>query len=178
LNWPPGALNACMPQVETLRLGWCKIGEKEGAKAVADLVMFNTTLAVLDLRGNGLGNNGAILVSRGLKEHVNEKLTELDLGYNEMKDDGAFAIAQVRAQRGRRACRGCCVFLFWGGGPLAGMQGLGLVRCPPCLVVVPQRAAPSRRSALAPFPVPCPSFLSLGKGCCLWSSSRLWGRGG
>ncbi len=45
-------------QVETLKMGWCKIGGGEGAKAVADLVMFNTTLRTLDLRGNGFGNDG------------------------------------------------------------------------------------------------------------------------
>ena len=44
--------------METLKLGWCKIGAGEGAKAVADLIMFNTTLRTLDLRGNGFGNDG------------------------------------------------------------------------------------------------------------------------
>ncbi len=39
---------------------------------------------------------GAIYVSRGLKEHTNEYLKDLDLGYNEIKDEGACAIAQVR----------------------------------------------------------------------------------
>lgn len=34
-------------------------------------------------------------MSRGLKEHTNEQLQELDLGYNEMKDEGACAIAQA-----------------------------------------------------------------------------------
>ena len=46
-------------QVETLKMGWCNIGPDDGAKAVADLLMFNSTLVVLDLRGNGLGNAGA-----------------------------------------------------------------------------------------------------------------------
>lgn len=82
-------------QIETLKVGWCKIGGAEGAKAVGDLLMFNTSLQLLDLRGNGLGNDGAILVSRALREHTNEQLRELDLGYNEIKDDGACAIAQV-----------------------------------------------------------------------------------
>lgn len=63
---------------------------------MADLLMFNTSLQLLDLRGNGLGNDGAIFVSRALREHTNEQLRELDLGYNEIKDDGACAIAQVR----------------------------------------------------------------------------------
>ncbi len=38
---------------------------------------------------------GAIYVSRGLKEAVNSKLREVDLGYNEIKDEGACALAQV-----------------------------------------------------------------------------------
>ena len=41
-------------------MGWCNIGPDDGAKAVADLLMFNSTLVVLDLRGNGLGNAGAL----------------------------------------------------------------------------------------------------------------------
>jgi hypothetical protein len=39
-------------------MGWCKVGGGEGAKALADLVMFNTTLRTLDLRGNSLGDDG------------------------------------------------------------------------------------------------------------------------
>ena len=78
-------------------MGWCKIGKTDGAAAVADLIMFNTTLRSLDVRGNGFENNGAILLSRALKEHSNEKLQELDLGYNEIKDEGACQIAQVRS---------------------------------------------------------------------------------
>lgn len=60
VNFLPLSTNHSLrpPQVETLKLGWCKIGGGEGAKAVADLVMFNTSLKVLDLRGNGFGNDG------------------------------------------------------------------------------------------------------------------------
>ena len=39
-------------------MGWCNVGADEGAKAVADLLMFNSTIATLDLRGNGLGDAG------------------------------------------------------------------------------------------------------------------------
>jgi hypothetical protein len=39
-------------QVDTLKVGWCKIGEGDGAKALADLLMFNQTLSTVDLRGN------------------------------------------------------------------------------------------------------------------------------
>ena len=84
-------------QLETLKLGWCKLGEGKGAQAIADLLLFNQTLAVLDLRGNGLGNPGAAALSAALKGHTNEQLTELDIGYNEIKDDGACSVAQVRS---------------------------------------------------------------------------------
>lgn len=39
-------------------MGWCKVGENEGAKAIADLILFNTSIATLDLRGNSLNNPG------------------------------------------------------------------------------------------------------------------------
>jgi Ran GTPase-activating protein (RanGAP) involved in mRNA processing and transport len=81
--------------VETLKLGWCHVGSGDGAKAVADLLMFNSTLVTLDLRGNGLGNAGAAELARALKAHTNDKLVELDLGYNEIKDEGACTLAQV-----------------------------------------------------------------------------------
>ena len=42
-------------------MGWCNVGSDDGAKAVADLLMFNTTIATLDLRGNKLMDAGAIL---------------------------------------------------------------------------------------------------------------------
>ena len=48
-------------EVDTLKMGWCKIGGGDGARAMADLVMFNTTLRSLDLRGNGFGNDGEFL---------------------------------------------------------------------------------------------------------------------
>ena len=79
-------------KISVLKLGWCKIGGGDGAKAIADLIMYNDSLSELDLRGNNLGNDGAIFLSRGLKAHQNPKLKELDLGYNEIKDDGACAL--------------------------------------------------------------------------------------
>ena len=83
-------------QVEKLGLGWCKVGAEEGARSLADLLMFNTCLRSIDLRGNELGDAGAAQICRALKEHANEGLLELDLGYNEIKDDGACFLAQVR----------------------------------------------------------------------------------
>ena len=46
--------------LDALKLGWCKLGDGEGAKAMADLLMFNTTLSQLDLRGNNFGDAGAV----------------------------------------------------------------------------------------------------------------------
>lgn len=69
------------------------IGPK-GAEFIADTLKYNTTISTLDLRGNGLRDEGALCLARSLKV-VNEALTSLDLGFNEIRDDGAFAIAQA-----------------------------------------------------------------------------------
>ena len=53
----------CWLQVETLKMGWCNVGPDDGAKAVADLLMFNSTVKTLDLRGNGLGDAGVQILS-------------------------------------------------------------------------------------------------------------------
>lgn len=45
-------------QLEVLGMGWCKVGNGDGVKAVADMLMYNQTIRRLDLRGNGLGNDG------------------------------------------------------------------------------------------------------------------------
>ena len=86
-------------QVETLRLSWCKLGLGEGAKSIADLLLFNTSLVTVDLRGNNFGDPGAFQIARALRELTNERLAELDLGYNEIKDEGACQLALVRHMR-------------------------------------------------------------------------------
>lgn len=53
------------PQIETVGLGWCKVGSGEGVKAVADMLMYNQSIRRLDLRGNGLGNDGGLRGARG-----------------------------------------------------------------------------------------------------------------
>jgi Ran GTPase-activating protein (RanGAP) involved in mRNA processing and transport len=95
-----------LPKLETLKLGWCKLGV-EGSRSISELLVMNSTLRSLDLRGNELGNDGAIILGRGLKSvggsnpaagaggAAQQQLKELDLGYNEIKDDGACAIAQA-----------------------------------------------------------------------------------
>lgn len=85
-------------QVDTLKLGWCKLGV-DGARHVSDLLMMSSHLVNIDLRGNNFGNDGAIVLGRGLRNMDDKKLAELDLGYNEIKDDGACSLAQVSAHR-------------------------------------------------------------------------------
>lgn len=89
----------------TLKLGWCKLGGGAGARGLADILLFNSTLASLDLRGNALGNDGAVALARALRSHGNALLTELDLGYNEIKDDGACALAQALKANAEGAVR-------------------------------------------------------------------------
>ncbi|CAN4094782.1 unnamed protein product [Withania somnifera] len=79
--------------VKDLMLGWCQIGAK-GAEYFADMLKYNGTISTLDLRANGLRDEGAICLARSLKV-VNESLTTLNLGFNEIRDEGAFAIAQA-----------------------------------------------------------------------------------
>lgn len=82
-------------QLDTLKLGWCKIGPEEGASAIADLIMYNTSISSLDLRGNNLGDPGASAIAQSMRGHENDHFTELDMGYNEIKDEGAYALAMV-----------------------------------------------------------------------------------
>jgi Ran GTPase-activating protein (RanGAP) involved in mRNA processing and transport len=79
--------------LETLRMGWCKL-EKGGGAAFGDCLRSNAALAVLDLRGNNLGDEGVAALA-GALQFMNETLTQLDVGYNEIKDKGAFALAQA-----------------------------------------------------------------------------------
>ncbi|KAL3824215.1 hypothetical protein ACJIZ3_020244 [Penstemon smallii] len=79
--------------VKDLMLGWCQIGAK-GAEYIADMLKYNSTISSLDLRANGLRDEGAVCLARSLKV-VNEALTSLNLGFNEIRDEGAFAIAQA-----------------------------------------------------------------------------------
>ena len=46
-------------KLETLKLGWCKIGGGDGAAAIADLIMFNTSLVTVGGRVTGGGGAGA-----------------------------------------------------------------------------------------------------------------------
>ncbi|KAG8366206.1 hypothetical protein BUALT_Bualt17G0052400 [Buddleja alternifolia] len=79
--------------VKLLMLGWCQIGAT-GAEYIADMLRYNSTISSLDLRANGLRDEGTKCLARSLKV-VNEALTSLNLGFNEIRDEGAFAIAQA-----------------------------------------------------------------------------------
>ncbi|KAH9709148.1 RNI-like superfamily protein [Citrus sinensis] len=79
--------------INTLKLGWCQIGAI-GAEFVADMLRYNNTISILDLRANGLRDEGAKCLAQSFKV-VNEALTSIDLAFNEIRDDGAFAIAQA-----------------------------------------------------------------------------------
>ena len=57
----------------------------------------------LDVRGNNFGQNGATIIARALREMQSSKLGKLELGYNGIDDDGAFAIGGVRTW-----LQGCC----------------------------------------------------------------------
>ncbi|KAL3654123.1 hypothetical protein CASFOL_003804 [Castilleja foliolosa] len=79
--------------IKDLMLGWCQIGAT-GAEYIAEMLKYNSTISSLDLRANGLRDEGAICLARSLRV-VNEALTSLNLGFNEIRDEGAFAIAQA-----------------------------------------------------------------------------------
>ena len=82
------------PSLSTLRMGWCQIGE-EGAAEFAEALRFNEHLTCLDLRGNGLGDKGLGAFASIIQAVGFEKLEELDLSYNEIRDRGAFTLANA-----------------------------------------------------------------------------------
>jgi hypothetical protein len=48
------------------------------------------------VRGNNLSDNGAMILGRSMRQMQTTALSRLDLGYNEIEDDGAYTIANVR----------------------------------------------------------------------------------
>ncbi|XVF02377.1 hypothetical protein REPUB_Repub04eG0170300 [Reevesia pubescens] len=75
--------------ITNLELGYNPIGP-DGAKALSEVLKFHGNVKTLKLGWC----QGAACLARSLKV-VNEALTSLDLGFNEIRDDGAFAIAQA-----------------------------------------------------------------------------------
>lgn len=71
----------------------------------------------VDLRGNGIADNGAMILARAMRAMQNNGLRRLDLSYNEIGDDGAFTLANVRRiLRVSPAAAGLASF-FWSAGP-------------------------------------------------------------
>ena len=77
--------------VEVLKLAWCNNGEN--AEQIGQLIMYNTTIKELDLRGNSLKDNGMIWIARSLRESQLD-LNKLNVAYNDIQDDGAVSLAQ------------------------------------------------------------------------------------
>jgi hypothetical protein len=59
--------------------------------AFADTLKTNTSVTVVDLRNNRIGNEGTAALAGGLK--VNATVTSINLGGNEIGDEGASALA-------------------------------------------------------------------------------------
>jgi Ran GTPase-activating protein (RanGAP) involved in mRNA processing and transport len=68
------------------------------ARSIEDLILRRMWRAVqeVDLRGNNFKDNGSMIIARSLKQMQNSNLKRLDLGYNEIEDDGGFTLANVR----------------------------------------------------------------------------------
>ena len=46
--------------------------------------------------GNAFRDNGGMIIARALRQATNRNLKKLDLAHNEIQDDGAFVLANVR----------------------------------------------------------------------------------
>ncbi|KAF9944994.1 hypothetical protein BGZ72_001783, partial [Mortierella alpina] len=68
------------------------IGGKEFG-VLSETLRTNATLTILDLRGNSIGDNGALALSEALK--INSTLTTLDLWNNSIGDNGAQALSEA-----------------------------------------------------------------------------------
>ncbi|KAF9432945.1 hypothetical protein BGZ76_010115, partial [Entomortierella beljakovae] len=75
-----------------LNLRGNKIGNK-GALALSEALKTNNTLTALHLRTNSIGNEGALALSKALK--TNTTLTALDLRYNSIGSEGALALTEA-----------------------------------------------------------------------------------
>lgn len=76
-----------------LRIGVNRIGPT-GAAALASALAQNTTLQVLHLEDNGLGNEGVAKLCRVLSSG-NDTLTDLNLDWNSVTDPGARLVARM-----------------------------------------------------------------------------------
>ncbi|KAF9355426.1 hypothetical protein BGX26_006576 [Mortierella sp. AD094] len=76
----------------TLELRGNQIGD-EGALALSETLKTNTTLTTLDLESNRIQKEGALALSEALK--TNTTLTTLNLQSNEIKNEGAQALSEA-----------------------------------------------------------------------------------
>ncbi|KAG9071765.1 hypothetical protein KI688_005981 [Linnemannia hyalina] len=67
--------------------------ESNGAQALYEALMVNSTLTTLDLEDNSIGDNGAQALSEALK--ANSTLTTLDLSRNPIESNGAQALSEA-----------------------------------------------------------------------------------
>ena len=81
-------------------LGRRNIGGPAGAKHVANMLSASSSLTKILVGGNGLGDEGTIILCDALRESTVSKMEELDLRLNEIGPDGARAIAALCAVRG------------------------------------------------------------------------------
>jgi len=76
-----------------LTLSWNRVGA-EGARGVGLALPSNASLRILNLRKCGLGSEGAELIAQGLSAQQCG-LTELSVGLNRFRDDGAAEFAKM-----------------------------------------------------------------------------------
>lgn len=78
--------------LQTLALDWNRISN-QGAKALKEALMSNSSLQELDLSGNQIGNEGGVALAEALP--FNGTLTGLNLSRNQLQDSAAFAFAEA-----------------------------------------------------------------------------------
>jgi hypothetical protein len=95
---PAGARALCdalhfNSSVHALNFNENELGD-EGAEAVSQLLQNNTSITTLGLANNRIRKRGASWLSKAL-EHENSAVTGLDLGSNEIGNNGALALAKA-----------------------------------------------------------------------------------
>ncbi len=78
--------------IRKLCLSWCHLGN-EGALVIAEMLKSNSTLLVINLKGNAIEDDGALAIAEVLK--LNSTLQKIDLKYNWIRVKGGLAIAEA-----------------------------------------------------------------------------------
>ena len=138
-------------QLEVLGMGWCKVGSGDGVKAVADMLMYNNTIRRLDLRGNGLGNDGEGVAVRGWRAGLGRApacLGTCRAGGRGPAPSGAMQLrSSVRHRDLHKA--GCRAAPSRPARPPPPMAAMGLAPCRRHLVLPRLQGAHQRRAARA-----------------------------